>query len=485
MHMERRGRRGVIEAALRRCLESAGLREGESLLVAYSAGPDSTALLAQAAAIGLPSIAAAYVDHGIRPETERESELALARRNCARLGLPLSVARIRPGAVEGLAAAQGIGVEAAARRYRYHALRSIGKRRGSRVVLMAHNLDDQVETALARFLGGSGSGGLRGMPAVNGLFLRPFLAVPKADLVAYVEGLGLEYSTDSTNLSSRYSRNRMRLEVAPALDAAFPGWRSGVLLAASKAALEEEALAAAAARLAFSEDEGSPPSLRTAASAAASTRGIRSRSMSADGEPLLSAPRAVAVRAFVDATGRLLGQERVSARLAMTALDSLARGEPYRGGGLDARIDAGRVRIARTLDFPRRDGYFVRIDGPCRIRAGRILVEAAWAEGDIRGLAARGIRAEAFSFPLALRSRRPGDEIDMPCGTKRLDDFLAEMGLPQEIRGRIPIVEDRNGIVAVLGARFGFDDRYRRGPIRDAESERETVRCFVIDVKGA
>ena len=151
-------KRCSVEAALERGTRM-GREAGGGFLVAYSAGPDSTALLAAAAALGLPGLAAAYIDHGIRPKAEREAELALARRTCARLGLALGVARVRPGAVEALACAAGIGVEAAARRYRYHALRELRSRRDATWVLTAHNLDDQLETAIMRFLSGSGAGG--------------------------------------------------------------------------------------------------------------------------------------------------------------------------------------------------------------------------------------------------------------------------------------------------------------------------------------
>ncbi len=460
--MERGGSREPVEAALARCLAAARADGAGGVLVAYSAGPDSTALLAAAAALRAPGLAAAYIDHGIRPADEREAELALARRVCARLGVPLSVARLRPGAVEALSRREGIGIEAAARRRRYRALRDIMSRRGSSLVLTAHNLDDQVETALMRFLGGSGSGGLRGIPASNGPFLRPFLRLPKAALLAYVGERGLEYSIDSTNALSDYRRNRLRHNLAPALDAAFPGWRRGVLLAADKAALEEEALAAAGAGLAFAPEGPS--------------------AASADAASLLAAPRALALRAVVEAAGRLLGRDRASARLAAAALDSLSRGKAYRGGGLELRAEAGRARLSVALDFPARGGYFVIVDGPCRVRAGNVVVSASWADEGDRGLEARGIRAAAFSFPLAVRSRRPGDSIALPRGSKRLDVLLSEMGLPPALRDLVPVVEDRDGIVAVLGSAFGAADRHRHAPGGAAGRDE---RHFAIDVKGA
>ena len=462
--MERGKARAVVEERLRDRLREAGLEGGRGFLVAYSAGPDSSALLAAAAALGLPGLAAAYVDHGIRPLAEREAELALARRACARLGLPLCAARVRPGAVLELARSEGLGVEAAARRFRYRALLAIMDRRGSRCVLTAHCLDDQLETILMRLLGGSGSGGLRGIPRRNGPFLRPLLDLRKSELAAYAEARGLEYSIDSTNASRDYARNRARLDLVPALDRSFHGWARGLLLASRKAELEDEALSRAAAGLAFSLEEGG-------------------RSARAPAAPLVAAPRALALRALVEASGLVLRAaprprgggargERASARLALAALDALSRGSSHRAGGLAFALEGDSVVISPCLDFPGRGGYFVLIEGPGTIRAGGLVVSASWSPD-------RGIRADAFDFPLVVRSRRPGDEIALPGGTKRLDVLLSEMSLPSDERDRVPVAEDRRGIVALLGGCLGSKDRYRRGP-----SLGDPPR-LAIDVKGA
>jgi tRNA(Ile)-lysidine synthase len=460
--MEPAGPRDPIETSLFRYLEAMGLGLGERYLVAYSAGPDSCTLLAAAAAIGLPGLAAVYVEHGIRPEREREAELELARRVCARLHLPLTVVRLRPGAVELRARRAGEGVESAARRYRYRAIAGAMARRGATRVLVAHTLDDQLETILMRFLSGSGAGGLRGIPASKGPFLRPFLGLRKADLLAYIAARGLEYSTDSTNASPVYARNRIRLELVPFLDRSFPGWRRAALHTAEKASGDEEALARAAEPLAFF-DAG---------------RDRRGKRMATDADALLAAPRALSARAIVEGAGRVLGRDRISARLARAALDCLSGGGLYRGGGLELKREGKLAVISRSLDFPRRGGYFVVIDGPGRVRAGSLVVSAEWV-----GFGERGIRADAFAFPLVIRSRLPGDALALKRGTKRIDELLPEMGLPSALRGRVPLVEDAAGIVAVLGSAFGAQDRYRLGSVSGAEPE-DAFRLALI-VKGA
>ena len=427
-------------------------------VVGFSGGPDSTALLAALVEAGARDVTALHVDHGLRPEAERRAELETVRRLAARLKVPLIVARVRPGAIGEEARRSGEGIEAAARRYRYAALRGTASRTGAEAIYLAHTRDDQLETVLMRFLSGSGAAGLRGMPRKSGLVMRPFLDLPKAVLLAYLERSGLPYSVDSTNAGDDYSRNRLRHRVLPALEESFPGWAAGVALAARKAGMDEEALALDAERHAF--------------------RRQGRRFVAA--EDLLDEPDALRFRAFLSAAGNLSGGRRVPFRLAaaaFAALDSGARS--YRGGGLELRRDGDRLMLASALDFPGYRGYFVGIAEPgpggFEAVAGGIRVLAAWQGGKD----ATGIRRDAFSFPLVVRSRRPGDELAIRGGSKRLDVLFSEWGVDEADRDRIPVLEDRKGVVAVLGAGYGGRDRYRHN-----DGCRSDVRLS-IQVKGA
>jgi tRNA(Ile)-lysidine synthetase-like protein len=454
--------RGPVESELLGFLRSRGIADGEAVGVAYSGGPDSTALLAALCALRPGAAMAIHVDHGIRPSEELFAERELCVRTCGSLGCPLTVAAVRPGAVEEEARRRGVGTEAAARAFRYRALRGAMRRRALRRVLMAHTRDDQAETVLMRFFGGSGSAGLRGIPAENGPFLRPFLGLGKADLLEYLESRGLAFSTDSTNSSPDYLRNRVRSILVPALDSSFPGWRKGVSRTARSAALDEESLSAAAGKAGF----------------------LRGGDGRLEAAGLLEAPDAVAARAIVAASGGLLGRDRFPWRLALSALEALRSGERahYSGGGVRLERNGGTVLLG--LDFPTGRGYFVIIDGPCRIRAGSVRVSAAWTTG-------QGIRADSFRFPIVVRSRRPGDAIASKGGARRLDELLSEWGVPRPSRGSVPVVEDPDGIVAVLGSSLGGKDRYRAGPsgsivpAGNLIPSRNGARRLAVIVKGA
>jgi hypothetical protein len=72
----------------------------------------------------------------------------------------------------------------------------------------------------------------------------------------------------------------------------------------------------------------------------------------------------------------------------------------------------------------------------------------------------------------------------MKDGNKRLDLLFSEWAMRQDARGKAPVVEDRDGIVAVLGAAYGGKDRYRARP-RGERPDGECERRLSVIVKGA
>ena len=465
----------AFEARVEGFLSSRGLSKAEPALVALSGGPDSTALLAALAALGAGALRAVHVDHGLRPRAELDAERDFVRGLCRGLGVPLTIARLRPGAVLERARADGEGVEAAARRFRYAAFRAILAREGLSRLYLAHNRDDQLETILMRFLAGSGPGGLRGMPEAAGPILRPLLSTPKSEILAYLAARGLGHSQDSTNDGDAYLRNRVRRGLVPVLDERFPGWGRGLLRGAELAALDEEALAAWAVRVGFApapaaSSSGAGPGGAATPRAPGSSASGR---LEADAASFFGAPEAVRRRALLQAMS-LLGParpgrrgerqpegRRLPARLARAALLAASSGGRYRGAGIELRLEEGRLILSRSLDFPKRRGYFVVIERPgpggAEIHAGSVTVAARWSEGPD----AAGLDEGAFTFPLVARSRRPGDALSLRRGRKPLDELLSEWGLPAEARGSLPVIEDRDGIVAVLGSAWGGRDRFR------------------------
>lgn len=217
-----------------------------AVAVAYSGGRDSTALLhatlVAASECGL-EVHALHVHHGLNPQAD--VWLAHAEGQCARWarrGLPVHFHAEQLGLRPG----RGESVEAVARTARYAALRRMALAAGCRLVLLAHHRRDQAETLLLQALRGAGTAGLAGMPVQverDGLqWVRPWLGHSPEAIAAYVRRHRLRHIEDDSNADRRYARNRLRLDVWPALLAAFPQAEATVAQAAGWAAQAEAAV---------------------------------------------------------------------------------------------------------------------------------------------------------------------------------------------------------------------------------------------------
>ena len=151
------------------------------VVVGCSGGADSLALLALAVDGGLAPIAV-HVDHGLRPDSDREAGIVADA--AARLGAGFDARRVT---IAGEA-----NLEARARTARYDALEAARVAHGATAVLVAHTADDQAETVLLNVLRGAAATGLAGMARRRGRIARPLLEVRRADTVALCASLGLE-----------------------------------------------------------------------------------------------------------------------------------------------------------------------------------------------------------------------------------------------------------------------------------------------------
>ena len=175
------------------------------LLLAVSGGPDSMAMLTLAAAALPGGIAAASVDHRLRPEGADEA-LAVAR-HCARIGVPH--ATLVPA--EPIA---GASLQARAREARYALLAKEARRIGATAIATAHHADDAAETVLLRAARGSGLAGLAGVrprATIAGVaVVRPLLDWRRAELRAVVRRAGVPFVDDPSNRDDRHDRTRFR-----------------------------------------------------------------------------------------------------------------------------------------------------------------------------------------------------------------------------------------------------------------------------------
>lgn len=217
------------------------------VLLAYSGGPDSTALLDVLAKLFhekhqtlIASVTAVYVNHGLSPNAEGWAEHC--RAECEKRKVGFASLRVR-------VSASGEGVEAAAREVRYEALAKFATENGCDVVMTAHHEDDRIETFLLQWLRGAGPEGLAAFPQARELkipsavvetdfssdpaaepgpllLLRPWRQVMRREVMHYVKLKKLDYIEDESNADPKYARNRIRHEVVPLLESIRPGFKS-------------------------------------------------------------------------------------------------------------------------------------------------------------------------------------------------------------------------------------------------------------------
>ena len=220
MCVTKRSRWRVTETALTGVLHQALYARPEgALCIAYSGGPDSTALLHALAHMPdarTRGLRALHVDHGLHAESARWA--AHCRAFCAALGLACEVHVVK------VDRSGGIGLEAAARHARYAVFAEY--LHANERLVFGHHLDDQVETVLLKLLRGAGPEGLGGMRVErslgSGTLWRPLLEVPRQVLRDYIQAHNLPCIHDPSNDDRQLARNHLRHEVIPLLQAHWP-----------------------------------------------------------------------------------------------------------------------------------------------------------------------------------------------------------------------------------------------------------------------
>ncbi|MDP3171729.1 MAG: tRNA lysidine(34) synthetase TilS [Polaromonas sp.] len=200
--------------------------------VAYSGGADSTALLHAAAQRWPGQVSAIHVHHGL--QVAADDFVRVCEATCAQLNVSLHVLRVSAGH------AAGQSPEDAARLARYAALAQAASALGLRAVLLGQHADDQVETLLLALSRGAGLPGLSAMAGQfergGMLFHRPLLHLPAPGLRDWLVREGKAFVDDPTNSDERYTRNRIRARLLPALQDSFPQFRDTFARSARHAA---------------------------------------------------------------------------------------------------------------------------------------------------------------------------------------------------------------------------------------------------------
>lgn len=212
------------------------LTDDAPVLVGFSGGADSVALLSILVQLGYSCIALHCNFHLRGDESARDEQFA--EETARSLGVAFHKIDFDTAMY---ARERHLSIEMAARELRYHWFEEVRQRVGAQAIAVAHHRDDSVETVLLNLVRGTGIRGMGGIRPKNGYVVRPLLTISRTDILAWLEEQHLSYVTDSTNLSDAYTRNFIRLRVLPLLEELNPSVRAAITRTADHLA-ETEAI---------------------------------------------------------------------------------------------------------------------------------------------------------------------------------------------------------------------------------------------------
>lgn len=309
------------------------------VVVAASGGADSTALLLaldellKANKLSL-TLTMAHLDHGLRKASKED---ALWVENLAKeLGHEIVTRRV---SVKKSASKTGDNLEQAARRARYRFFKTLARRKGSKLVVTAHTLDDQAETVLLRLLRGSAAEGLGGIEAVRSLdtasdvlLARPLLSwARRSDTQKYCRTRRVDFRVDEMNNDQKFARVKVRQQLLPLMQT----FNNKIV----------EALARTATLLREDADALTNEANKLLELAAQSLDGVKTETIRAslDVSILAGAPAAVRRRALRQWISQGRGDLRRVEMVHLLAVDQLTKGNR---GGRVAELPGG-VRVVR------------------------------------------------------------------------------------------------------------------------------------------
>lgn len=422
------------------------LDETNEVVVGFSGGADSVCLLhilnSFKDALGY-SLKAVHVNHGIRGDEAKSDEL-FAENFCKDLDIPFFLVSVD---CIGEAKTNKESVEECGRRLRYESFNRFSNINSK--IATAHNANDNAETILFNITRGCSVKGLCGIPFKRDNVIRPLLLCSRAEIEGYCQENGLQYVTDSTNLSTEYTRNKIRHKVLPVLEQINPSFLD------SFSALSDNA------ETVVSYLNESIQALKEQA---------KKDSFVYDRDLLLRSSKAVTMQFFVSEFYEF-SEINLDNKKANALYDLLCNGGRLQlFGDLFAEVKKDYLRFYRTED----NIYEMCIEIeklPFETEFGdfNIIMEEISNNSKIVNQISieNMIDCNTLSGKLVLRTRKAGDNFTFPKRnvTKSLKKLFNEENIPIEKRDKTPVICDDNGVVWVYG--FGV-----------------TKRCYAFECSG-
>jgi tRNA(Ile)-lysidine synthase len=417
------------------------LKKSERVVVAFSGGPDSTALLAVLVPIAKVldlSLIVAHFNHGLRGLDSDEDE-KYSRDLSEKMGLPFISKKM-----DQRQRKKGISPEDFYRRQRYDFLNKICEDYRAQKIALGHHLQDQAETVLLNILRGSGLEGLKGfLPMREGKFIRPLIEVSRLEIISFLNEAGIAYRQDNSNENTKYLRNQIRTELIPYLKEKYnPKIEENLAQMAEILRLEDEFI-----RQHVNEVLQSPFIQR------------RQNRILLKISYLNKLPSTIRLRLFKTILESLNLAKNGFSFIHIKSLDNLA--QKCESGkrldlplGIEVRREYEDLIIEGKKVGPKQMGYEYTVNIP-----GSLYIEerqfTARAEVTIKENIDFSVKNEVYldldkiQQPLIIRNRRDGDwfqPLGMQ-GRKKIKNFFIDHKVPRRERDKMVLLADQKSII--------------------------------------
>ncbi len=442
------GLRSLVEKFVK---ETELFEPGDRILVGVSGGPDSMALLSILTELRQGwdlDLMVLHCHHGLRAAADEEE--ALVKFWAGKWGCSFFRRRL---SVRDFQKESGMSLQEAARELRYRAFLEYAKLKKAGRVALAHTANDQAEEVLIGLIRGAGLGGLAGIPAKRGPFIRPLIRIYRSEILRYLESRNVPFQEDLSNQDLRYLRARVRHHLIPELKKYSPNIlaqlnQTAGLLEKDEKYLQEKIDELAGSIISCSGDSVTLQRLE-----------------------LAELPQALSSRLIQKAVFNRIGRLRHIRAVHILSILEAAQGSRKQGQvtlpeGWSVRWNRDTLRIAPVTPDPEPLKRFAcEIDRPGRVlipeTGGEIVFKKTKVPPDSslfqNDKKMARVDFDKLVWPLMIRNPLPGDRF-RPLGlkgSKKVSRFFIDRKIPQALRSRIPLVLSGGEIVWIAGIEIG------------------------------
>lgn len=410
--------------------------KADKILLAVSGGKDSVLMVQLFIRSGY-QFSIAHCNFNLRAEESLRDE-AFVKALATELAVPFYVAHFETAAY---AKANQISTQMAARDLRYQWFEQIRQEGGYSFIALAQHQSDAIETLLLNLTRGTGISGMHGILPKRDQLIRPLLFLSQDQIAKLIDENHINFVEDSSNQSSKYARNKIRLNVIPQLLTINPNLANTFAQNISRFAETEEVLQQVVEL----------------------TRKAICKAV--NDEVHLDIDQIKNLKPQKLLLFELLRPYHFTSALVDEILESLTKksGTSFYSISHRATIDRNQVIISALAHATKEQQYLMHLQDETLLMGNRMIrchyTDSILVEADPNKAF---VDAAKLIYPLTVRYRRDGDKF-MPLGMrqyKKLSDFLIDKKIPLPQKEKIPLLFNGNGeMIWVVGLRQ--DNRYK------------------------